>query len=545
MSTYTTTAFIDTTLNPGLPPMEQPPLSVTEFLGVTKEFLKNIDPHLKVIGEISGFSHKGRFFYFTLKDNESRLNCAIFSQKVIAQSQALLYKLESAPATTLQVVVSGQCSVFKNSSFELIVDSLTLAGPGVIMERLLKLKEKLEREGIFDVTRKRPLPTKILQVGVITSAEGKALQDILSKLNERNPGIAVRVYPARVQGAEAPQSLLSALRLANAEQVCQVLIIGRGGGALEDLLAFSDETLVRAVAASKIPIISAVGHTDDFALTDFAADMQAVTPTAAAELITPVTQIDKYNYIADHAGRLNRAVRVYLDHTGTIFSGLRDRLQKWPDTKLALLEQNLQFLKLRLEKSCSEQLSNAENGLHALKERVQQHDPGLKIERMEQVLERFKKYSPQAALDNCARPIELSKTQMNEAITAALHKSDQELMQNFRRLDSGLIDRRLGEVSQSFSLMHAALNTNIERRLREVSEPLGMQITRLKALNPLKVLERNYSITLGSDGKIVDFEKVVPGDEIVTLLKDGGEINSKVVSKRHRPKLAETTGLNP
>ena len=186
-------------------------------------------------------------------------------------------------------MVSGSLSVYEQrGSYQIIVETMELAGEGAILKMLEERKQKLAREGLFDQSRKRPLPFFPLRIAVITSPTGAALRDILTVLSRRNRTVSVTVLPAPVQGAEAAPVLARQLETANRYKLGELIIIGRGGGSLEDLLPFSDEAVVRAVAASEIPVISAVGHEIDWALTDFAADVRAPTPSAAAELAVPV-----------------------------------------------------------------------------------------------------------------------------------------------------------------------------------------------------------------------------------------------------------------
>lgn len=519
---------------PGPAGTEQHPFSVSAYLNQADYHLKS-QGYFYIIGEISELFNR-RHLYFSLKDERSSVSCLIFYNDVI--------RLGFVPTAGMQVIVHGRGSVYyKDGRFKLIVSSMLPAGQGLLLARLQQLKEKLAREGVFSA-HKRELPEPVLQAGVITSPEGQALQDILYTLQRRNPGIAVRIYPALVQGTEAPRSLRRALRLANEERMCQVLIIGRGGGSLEDLLAFSDESLVREVAASEIPVISAVGHTENFALTDLAADKEAITPTAAAEMISPVTREDRLSLVGECLYRLHNAAGYYLNSADTRLSRLQERLEfKGPATRLDLLDKNLQTLESELRCLSSEQLSEAEKRLLSLQGRLREQDPLHQIDtlartldqciqrldsRIEQsyrslaedgsrVLERFDKYAPEAALDSCARRLEQLESRLKTAADTILYNRDSRLMQIWKRLDSGLIDSKLSVLSESCSRLNA----------------------RLEALNPLRVLERDYSITRDSSGRSVDFEKLSPGDEITTLLKGGAEIVSKVTGKRRRPELTE------
>ena len=256
--------------------------SIQEITGIIKSLFEQNFTSLRIAGEISNCrpSSTGHL-YFTLKDEKAALQAVMFKGRT--------WTLGFEPKDGLKVIVSGSLSVYEQrGSYQIIVETMELAGEGAILKMLEERKQKLAREGLFDQARKRPLPFFPLRIAVITSPTGAALRDILTVLSRRNSTVSVTVLPAPVQGAEAAPVLVRQLETANRYRLGDVIIIGRGGGSLEDLLPFSDEAVVRAVAASDIPVISAVGHEIDWALTDFAADVRAPTPSAAAELAVPV-----------------------------------------------------------------------------------------------------------------------------------------------------------------------------------------------------------------------------------------------------------------
>ncbi len=256
--------------------------SIQEITGIIKTLFEQRFTSLRVAGEISNCrpSSTGHI-YFTLKDEKAALQAVMFK----GRARTLGFE----PKDGLKVVVSGSLSVYEQrGSYQIIVETMELAGEGAILRMLEERKRKLAQEGLFDQARKRPLPFFPLRIAVITSPTGAALRDILTVLSRRNSTVSVTVLPAPVQGAEAAPALVRQLETANRYKLGELIIIGRGGGSLEDLLPFSEEAVVRAVAASEIPVISAVGHEIDWALTDFAADLRAPTPSAAAELAVPV-----------------------------------------------------------------------------------------------------------------------------------------------------------------------------------------------------------------------------------------------------------------
>ncbi|MBL7006720.1 MAG: exodeoxyribonuclease VII large subunit [Spirochaetia bacterium] len=257
--------------------------SVAEISSLIKDILENSFMNISIEGELSNFRPASSgHWYFTLKDDQAAISAVMFRNR---QSG-----LNFIPKDGKKVVVTGAVSVYeKRGTYQIICTSMRAAGEGDILALLEKRKQKLAAEGLFDSDRKQKLPLFPEKIVVITSPTGAALRDILQVLKRRNSGSAVRILPAAVQGEKAAETLSLQVQLANRYNLGDVIILGRGGGSLEDLLPFSDENLVRTVAASKIPVISAVGHEIDWALTDFAADSRAPTPSAAAELVSAQT----------------------------------------------------------------------------------------------------------------------------------------------------------------------------------------------------------------------------------------------------------------
>lgn len=261
-------------------PSDEKVYGVSEITALIRDLLEEDFPSIVVEGEISNCRPASSgHLYFSLKDRSAMLQAVMFRYR----SRALGFE----PADGMLVRARGAVTVYAaRGQYQLLVERLERAGQGDLLAMLEERKRRLAAEGLFDESRKRSLPRLPSRVAVITSPTGAALRDILAVLGRRNAGLDVVLLPAAVQGEEAPAQLLRQLEAANRWSLGDVIILGRGGGSLEDLLAFSDEELVRAVAASRIPVISAVGHEIDWALTDFAADLRAATPSAAAELVS-------------------------------------------------------------------------------------------------------------------------------------------------------------------------------------------------------------------------------------------------------------------
>ena len=248
---------------------------------LAREHLESAFPLCWVTGEISNltFATSGHV-YFTLKDAAAQVRCVMFRNR----AQLLGWRLQNGQSIEARVLVTLYEA---RGDFQLNVEAVRQAGAGNLYERFLRLKERLEREGFFSPASKRPLPAFPRRIGLITSPRAAALRDVLATLARRAPQVSIVIYPTPVQGETAAAQLCAAIRAANARRECDVLIICRGGGSLEDLWAFNDEALARAVRASNIPMIAGIGHETDFTITDFVADHRAPTPTAAAELAAP------------------------------------------------------------------------------------------------------------------------------------------------------------------------------------------------------------------------------------------------------------------
>jgi exodeoxyribonuclease VII large subunit len=239
-----------------------------------------------VKGEISNFSpSRSGHIYFTLKDNDSQLRAVMWKQSAL--------RLRFDPQDGQAVEAHGYISFYaSNGQLQLYVDSMRPAGEGTLFQEFSRLKARLEGEGLFDQARKRALPSFPRHIGVVTSPSGAALQDILNTLGRRLPLLRVSLAPTAVQGAEAPAGIVKALNQLNQIADLDLIIVARGGGSIEDLWAFNDENVARTIAASRLPVIAGVGHETDFTIADFVADLRAPTPTAAAELATPITRLD-------------------------------------------------------------------------------------------------------------------------------------------------------------------------------------------------------------------------------------------------------------
>jgi exodeoxyribonuclease VII large subunit len=300
--------------------LSSPILTIKELTGYLHNILESDDVlrDIWVSGEISNLSRASSgHIYFTLKDQTASIRCAIWRQ----HAMRLLVNLSDGQF----IEAHGYVDIYEaGGQLQFYIDSLRLAGEGLLYQEFLELKAKLEAEGLFDISHKRPLPDFPHKIGIVTSTSGAALQDILNVLSRRFPLVEIILSPSPVQGSEAPAALVSALELIIHEKP-DVILIARGGGSLEDLSAFNDERLARAIAASPIPVITGIGHETDFTISDFVADLRAPTPTAAAELAVP-NRDDLVVDLADWTSKLQRITRHQLDNILWQLSDLTNRL---------------------------------------------------------------------------------------------------------------------------------------------------------------------------------------------------------------------------
>lgn len=281
-------------------------LSVSELNSLLKDVLEGTFPSIKIEGEISNYRpNSSGHLYFTLKDTTSQISAVMFRSNVMS--------LSFVPKDGVKVQCTGRITVYPpRGNYQILITKMEVAGEGDVLKMLEDRKRRLAMEGLFESQRKRQLPAFPKTIGVVTSSTGAALRDILQITRRRNPCVSVIIFPALVQGEEAAPSIVKQINTANAYNMCDVLIVGRGGGSLEDLLPFSEEIVVRAIAASKIPVVSAVGHEIDWALSDYAADCRAPTPSAAAEIVVP-QKIDILNNLQYLSNELHQEMTRRID----------------------------------------------------------------------------------------------------------------------------------------------------------------------------------------------------------------------------------------
>jgi len=332
-------------------------------------------PALWIEGELSNFARPSSgHWYFTLKDADAQVRCAMFRN---ANN-----RVRATPRDGMHVLLRARVSLYEaRGEYQLIAEHLEEAGEGALRRRFEELKARLAAEGLFDAALKRPLPRLPRRIGVVTSPTGAAIRDILHVLARRFPAIPVLIYPVAVQGAGAAAEIAAALRLASARRDADVLILARGGGSLEDLWSFNEEVVARAIRAASLPVVSGVGHEVDFTIADFAADVRAPTPTAAAELVVP----DRAEWLrALGAGRerLARAFRRLGARARERLAWLMRRLElTHPRTRLLARAQRLDELEARLGRALRRELATAAARLAAAARTLNAVSPLATLER--------------------------------------------------------------------------------------------------------------------------------------------------------------------
>lgn len=363
-----------------LPTAERQVLTVSELNRSVRALLEGSFPLLWIEGELSNLSRPASgHLYFKLKDAQAQVNCALF------RNRASLLRFK--PADGMHVLVRARVGLYEpRGDFQLIVEHMEEAGFGALQRAFEELKNKLAAEGLFGAALKRPLPSAPRVIGVITSGSGAALRDILSVIRRRCPLARVILYPVPVQGEGAGGKIAAMLRLASARRECDVLILARGGGSLEDLWAFNEETVARAIRASAIPVVSGIGHEIDFTIADFAADLRAPTPSGAAELVTP--DMDNWRRaLAQHGQRLVLAQERVLELLAERLTWCAGRLQQLhPGRVLRDKAQRLDELQLRLGRGFAAALAERRTQLAALAARLGARSPHERVHAAAEVL---------------------------------------------------------------------------------------------------------------------------------------------------------------
>lgn len=462
------------------PADDSKPLSVSQLAARIQHALETQIGRVRVEGEISNLRIPASgHAYFNLKDSDASINAVCF--------RSTLQSVRVALADGRKIEVSGKVAAYTaRSEYQVVVTFIREAGLGDLMRRLLELKEKLRAEGIFDESRKVPLPHLPRVIGIVTSGTGAALHDILNVLKRRAGGIEILVAPCAVQGDAAPTEIVCAIRRLERDGRADVIIAGRGGGSMEDLWAFNDERVVRAVAACTIPIVSAVGHEIDTTLSDHAADLRAPTPSAAAEIVT-AHYTEAGRAISAHARSLDRAIQVTLESRRNVLDAC---VNSWafrrPLDRLAQTMQRLDDLAGRIESLATRALNRRRSYFLQFAARLERLAP--------------------------ARRVAENRTRL-EHLTSRLRAS---------RPDSKWLPRLEFARGQKIQLLQR-LDRGVQRRFSDSRLHLAAAAARLASVGPESVLRRGYSFITTSKGEriITGPNQARPGQTLRVHSADG------------------------
>lgn len=431
---------------------EQQVFTVTRLNSAVRMILEQDLGLVWLTGELSNLAMPSSgHWYFSLKDLGAQVRCAMFK----GNNRRVAFR----PQDGMQVLVQARVSLYEpRGDYQLIIESMQPAGDGVLALRFEELKRRLGAEGLFDEGRKRPLPREPRAVGLVTSATGAALHDMLTVLKRRAPDLPIFIYPTQVQGSAAIGQIVAAIALANHRAEVDVLIVGRGGGSLEDLWCFNEEVVARAIANSAIPVISAVGHEVDVTISDFAADLRAPTPSAAAELVAP-----------DQSARAQRLAHLWQ----------------------------------RLVQAMNRHQTAARHGFVLLQKRLDHQDPKRRLEQQSQRLD------------------ELS-ARLQQLLNQRLHQGERRLANLELRLQAKSPERLLAIGRRRHQLAQERLHALIAKRQDQASHRLAMLTARLDGVSPLATLGRGYSITRTQSGDVINrAAQVNAGQTLVTTLAEG------------------------
>lgn len=405
-----------------------------------------------VEGEISNLAQPASgHLYFSLKDANAQVRCAMFK----GRNRGLAFKPENGQ----QVLVRGKVSLYQaRGDFQLIIDQMEAAGDGILRRKFEALKNKLASEGLFDEDHKQEIPEHPACIGIITSKTGAAIHDVLSVIERRFPSIPVKLYPVPVQGEQAAPAICRAFKISAEHDACDVLLLVRGGGSLEDLWSFNEESVARALFHCPIPVVSGIGHEVDFTIADFVADRRAATPTAAAETVTPDQQVWLQS-LAGYQQRLQQLMNEKIQRRNELLSWLRKRLsQQHPAAVYQRLSQKLDDLDQRLRYAWRFHIQRYRNTYQKLNSRLLATSP----------------------------------------------------------------ERALNRYQHALQILSQRLNHRMMSLIDQQKTRLGNCARTLQAISPLQTLERGYSITTDADGKtIIDAKKLSSGDKIQTRLHKG------------------------
>ncbi|MEY8200205.1 MAG: exodeoxyribonuclease VII large subunit [Colwellia sp.] len=438
-------------------------LQISELTKKVRFILESELNTVWLTGEISNFiAASSGHWYLSLKDAKSQVKCAMFK----GSNRRVRLSTGTAPSNGQQVLVRAKVSLYEpRGDFQLIIEHMEDAGTGLLRQQYQQLKNKLNAQGVFDLSHKKALPKHINCVGIVTSPTGAAVKDILTVLKRRNPTIKAIIYPSLVQGEYAQGDICHAIESANSRNECDVLIVGRGGGSLEDLWPFNEESVVRAIYKSALPVISAVGHEIDTTLSDYVADLRAPTPSAAAEIVSSDSS-ELLNQLTMLKQRLIKAQQSKLAYLGNEQTYFQHRLsQVHPEQQLQLQQQKADELSLRLKQ--------------AIKRNIVQIQ---------------------------SKPAQLGQRLLQQSPIKTIQLQQQQTSQNKHRITQAM-----------------------QNSLQHKSESFVNFVEQLQLVSPLATIARGYSVTRNKHNEVITKVEQVSSDEEISIQLSDGHINARVV----------------
>jgi len=489
------------------PPTREPTREVYTPSRLNKEarlMLERGFAALWVEGEISNLSRPSSgHWYFSLKDAAAQLRCVMFRQKNML--------IPFAPKDGMHVQIRGRVSLYEaRGDYQFLVDHMEEAGEGALRRRFELLKAKLAAEGLFESERKRPRPTLPRRIGVITSPTGAAVRDVLNVLRRRFCSIPVLIYPVPVQGAAAAAQIAAAIRLASRRAECDVLILARGGGSLEDLWAFNEESVARAMYECSIPIVSGIGHEVDYTIADFVADLRAPTPSGAAELVAP--DCNEWTRRFAHNGRrLVAALRRGIERQDERMTWLQRRLaQVHPGVELRQRAQRLDDLEQRLTR--------------AVRHTVLAHRSALAED-----IARLRQASPLLRLTNARARLQTAEVHLKNVMRHGMHDRHVILRDQLARLRHAAPTLRLAQARARVTAHESSLPRLLRKRIETLRSRCDVAGGRLNAVSPLATLQRGYAIVTNANGNVVTDSSTLAAGDLVTARLAQGSLRARIV----------------
>ncbi|MBZ5503566.1 MAG: exodeoxyribonuclease VII large subunit [Acidobacteriia bacterium] len=481
---------------------------VSELTARISGLLEGEFPDVWIEGEVSNcHAAQSGHLYFTLKDARSQIRCVCFRDQVRA--------LKFRPGDGLHVTVRGALGVYEpRGEYQIYVSHIEPVGAGALQLAFEQLKKKLQDEGLFEEERKKPLPVLPRCIGVVTSPTGAAIRDILRVLKRRFANVRVQLYPVKVQGEGAAGEIAAALKYFNRAKLADVLIVARGGGSLEDLWAFNEEVVARAIAASDIPVITGIGHETDFTIADFVADLRAPTPSAAAEIVVRSRQ-EFERHIADHYRHLAQRMRYLL-------SERRHRVRD--------LETHRGFRQLeQLVRRRHQQVDDLASHLAV----VARLRLAMARQRLTRAGTQVASFDLRGRADVLRRRIEQQRAALQAVLERVVARKQRRFAAARVRFAALDLRARVGQKRRAFEQRASDLGARIRRLLVEKRRELAEAALQVEERGPLKLLERGYAIAYDAAGKVLRSpDQVALGDDISVRLAHG-QIDATVRRKEN------------